>query len=218
ARPPGGGPLREAVGGARAARGGARARRGRCGGRTARARRGAPDGRQVAAGARVRPLPYPELRAARAAGRPRVSTGGSAARSACAIFHEGRTSRFGQRKGTETMSARPRVVIIGAGFGGLNAAKALRHAPVDVLLIDRNNYHTFQPLLYQVATAGLTDGDIAYQVRGVFHRQRNFRFRLGTVVDIDKEAKEVLLADGDRVAFDYLIAAPGAVYNDFGVP
>lgn len=116
------------------------------------------------------------------------------------------------------MSARPRVVIIGAGFGGLNAAKALRHAPVDVLLIDRNNYHTFQPLLYQVATAGLTDGDIAYQVRGVFHRQRNFRFRLGTVVDIDKEAKEVLLADGDRVAFDYLIAAPGAVYNDFGVP
>ncbi len=116
------------------------------------------------------------------------------------------------------MSARPRVVIIGAGFGGLNAAKALKRAPVDVLLIDRNNYHTFQPLLYQVATAGLAAGDVAHQVRGVFHGQKNVRFRQGTVVDIDKMAQEVVLADGERLGYDFLVAAPGAVYNDFGIP
>src|SRR5690625_2054080 len=116
------------------------------------------------------------------------------------------------------MNSRPRVIIIGAGFGGLYAAKALRHAPVDVLLIDRNNFHTFQPLLYQVATAGLDAADIAYQVRGVFHGQRNFKFRQGSVTTVDKERKEVVLSDGTRLAFDYLIAATGAVYHDFGTP
>ncbi|HZJ09645.1 MAG TPA: NAD(P)/FAD-dependent oxidoreductase [Trueperaceae bacterium] len=114
--------------------------------------------------------------------------------------------------------ARPQVVIIGAGFGGLNAAKSLRHAPVDVLLIDANNFHTFQPLLYQVSTAALDSSDIAYQIRGIFERQKNFRFRKGTVVDVDHDAKQVVLADNSREGYDYLVIGAGAVYDDFGVP
>lgn len=113
---------------------------------------------------------------------------------------------------------RPRVVIVGAGFGGLNAAKSLRHAPVDVELIDANNFHTFQPLLYQVATAALDASDIAHQIRGIFERQKNFRFRHGQVVGVDHDSKEVVLDDGARVGYDYLILAAGAVYNDFGTP
>ena len=113
---------------------------------------------------------------------------------------------------------RSRVVVVGAGFAGINAAKELKHAEVDVLLIDQNNYHTFQPLLYQVATAGLETGDIAHQVRDIFRRQKNFRFRQGTVTGVNWDAKEVELADGSAVPFDYLILGVGAIYNDFGVP
>ncbi len=116
------------------------------------------------------------------------------------------------------MQQREKVVIIGAGFGGLNAAKALRFAPVDVLLIDANNFHTFQPLLYQVATAALDTGDVAHQVRQVFANQRNFRFRRGRVVAIDSNERTVALADGALIGYDYLIVAAGAVYSDFGVP
>lgn len=117
---------------------------------------------------------------------------------------------------TRHSSARPRVVIVGAGFGGLNAAKALKHAPVDVLLIDSNNFHTFQPLLYQVATSALDAGDIAHQVRSIFEHQKNFGFRTGTVIAVDHDARTLTLADGSTVSFDYLILAAGAVYNDFG--
>ena len=113
---------------------------------------------------------------------------------------------------------KPRVVIIGAGFAGLNAAKALKKAPVDILMIDQNNYHTFQPLLYQVATAGLEPSDIAHQVRGIFHQQQNFRFRQGKVSGVDWQNNDVLLENSEAVHFDYLILAAGAVYNDFGTP
>jgi NADH dehydrogenase len=113
---------------------------------------------------------------------------------------------------------RPKVVIVGAGFGGLYAAKTLKRTEVDILIVDQHNYHTFQPLLYQVATAGLDTGDVAHQVRGVFHRQRNVRFRQGTVVGVDWDAKAVLLKDGSRLRYDYLILAAGAVYNDLGTP
>jgi len=113
---------------------------------------------------------------------------------------------------------RPRVIIVGAGFAGLNAAKELKHAPVDVLIVDQHNYHTFQPLLYQVATAGLDVSDVAHQVRDIFRRQPNLRFRQGTVSGVDWGAKELELADGARLAFDSLILAAGAIYHDFGTP
>jgi NADH:ubiquinone reductase (H+-translocating) len=116
------------------------------------------------------------------------------------------------------VAARARVVIVGAGFGGLNAARALRNAPVDVLVIDQHNFHTFQPLLYQVATAGLDAGDIAHQVRGIFRRQRNVRFLMGRVTGVSWDDRAVVLADGERVPFDYLVVAAGAVYHDFGTP
>lgn len=111
----------------------------------------------------------------------------------------------------------PRVVIVGAGFGGLNLARRLRKAPVEVLLVDQNNYHTFQPLLYQVATAGLEPEEIAHAVRGIFQRQRNFRFRLGSVVTVDRERKEIWLADGDRIGYDFLVLAAGVVTNFYSV-
>ncbi len=115
-----------------------------------------------------------------------------------------------------TKSERPRVVIIGAGFGGMNAARALAKAPVDVVLIDRNNYHLFQPLLYQVATAGLSPDDIAYPVRAIFRKQKNFRFRLAEVTGVDFERQVVDMTTG-TLPYDYLILAPGGQTNYFGL-
>ena len=110
---------------------------------------------------------------------------------------------------------RPRVVIIGAGFGGLSAAKSLAKAPFDVALIDRYNYHMFQPLLYQVATAALSPGDIAFPIRTVFRRAPNVRVVLTTVSAIDAERNEVI-AEANRIPFDYLIVATGARQAYFG--
>ena len=115
-------------------------------------------------------------------------------------------------------SSRPHVVIVGAGFAGLEAAKALRTAPVRVTLVDRNNYHKFQPLLYEVAMAGLEPDDIAHNVRNIFQRSENVRFRLGTVVGLDRAAKQLRLEDSDPLTYDALILAAGAVTNDFGIP
>ncbi len=111
----------------------------------------------------------------------------------------------------------PRVVIIGAGFGGLNLAKRLRKANVEIVLIDRHNYHTFQPLLYQVATAGLEAEEIAHAVRGIFHGQQNFKFVLGDVQTVDFDAQAVLLTDDRRISYDYLVLAAGADTNYFGI-
>ncbi|CAN5736196.1 NAD(P)/FAD-dependent oxidoreductase [soil metagenome] len=116
------------------------------------------------------------------------------------------------------MEAKPRVLVIGAGFVGLYATKTLKDAAVEVLMIDQNNYHTFQPLLYQVATAGLEVGDVAQQVRDVFRKQENFNFRQGTVIGVDWDTQTVALADGEHLRYDYLILGAGAVYNNFGVP
>ena len=110
---------------------------------------------------------------------------------------------------------RPRVVIIGAGFGGLSAAKSLAKAPFDVALIDRYNYHMFQPLLYQVATAALSPDDIAFPIRTVFRRAPNVRVVLATVSAIGAEQNEVI-AGANRIPFDYLIVATGARQAYFG--
>ena len=114
------------------------------------------------------------------------------------------------------MSA-PRVVIVGGGFGGLYAAKALRDAPVEITLVDRRNYHVFQPLLYQVATAALNPSDIAYPIRSVLRRQKNAHVILGQAQSIDLDAKIIHLSDGD-LAYDYLILATGATHSYFGHP
>ena len=105
---------------------------------------------------------------------------------------------------------RPRMVIIGAGFGGLSAAKSLAKAPFEVVLIDRYNYHMFQPLLYQVATAALSPADIAWPIRTMFRRELNVSVVLANVSAIDAERNEVI-AEGNRIPFDYLIVFnPGA--------
>ncbi|HWF08879.1 MAG TPA: NAD(P)/FAD-dependent oxidoreductase [Bryobacteraceae bacterium] len=113
---------------------------------------------------------------------------------------------------------RPRVVIIGGGFGGLYAALSLRRTAVDVTLIDRRNFHLFSPLLYQVATGALSPGEIASPLRYVLNRQKNTRVLLGEAADIDIEAHEVVLKDGPRVPYDTLILATGSTHSYFGHP
>ena len=113
---------------------------------------------------------------------------------------------------------RHRVVVIGAGFGGLATARALGDAPVDVTIIEANNFHTFQPLLYQVATAGLDSGNVAYAVRGIFRRQRNVDVKMARVTGIDLAARTVAIDTGDPVGYDTLVIAAGAVSTSFGVP
>jgi len=108
-----------------------------------------------------------------------------------------------------------RVVILGGGFGGLYATQALRRAPVDVTLIDRRNFHLFQPLLYQVATGSLSPSEIAEPLRAVLRKQKNARVLLGDAVDLDAENRRLILADGD-VPYDYLIVATGAQNYFFG--
>src|ERR1700719_356659 len=108
------------------------------------------------------------------------------------------------------MSERWKVVIVGGGFGGLSAAQHLTSNLVDVTLIDRNNYHLFQPLLYQVATGSLSAGEIASPLRSVLSRQKNTRVLLGTVVDVDPESKHVTLQDGAVLEYDSLIVAAGS--------
>ena len=119
---------------------------------------------------------------------------------------------------TRHLQTKPRIVIVGAGFVGLYAAKALRKADAEVVLIDQNNYHTFQPLIYQVATAGLEPSEVAHGVRTIFQRQKNFTFRQATVQGVDWDNKTLTLAGEDALSFDYLIIGAGAVYNDFGIP
>ncbi len=110
----------------------------------------------------------------------------------------------------------PHVVIIGAGFAGLEAAKSLDGAPVQVTLIDKQNFHLFQPLLYQVATAGLSPDDIAYPVRAILQNQRNVEFRQAEVTDINVQDHQVTTSTG-TVNYDYLIMAAGATHNFFGL-
>jgi NADH dehydrogenase len=111
-----------------------------------------------------------------------------------------------------------RVVILGGGFGGLDAARALAHAPVQATLLDRHNYHLFQPLLYQVATASLSPGDIASPIRWVLRRQQNIEVLLANAERIDTAARRVHLDRGDSIEYDFLIVATGAAHAYFGHP
>src|SRR5688572_18448817 len=117
---------------------------------------------------------------------------------------------------TPSAAARPHIVIVGCGFGGLEAARALRHADVDITIVEKTNHHLFQPLLYQVATAGLAAPSIAAPVRVLFRRDRNVTTLLGEVSGIDPAARAVQLKDGTRIGYDHLIVAAGATHSYFG--
>ncbi|MBA3604324.1 MAG: NAD(P)/FAD-dependent oxidoreductase, partial [Parachlamydiaceae bacterium] len=110
----------------------------------------------------------------------------------------------------------PRVVIIGGGFGGLNAAKALKNANVEILLIDRSNHHLFQPLLYQVASAAVSPGDIASPIRDILASQKNASVLLAEIVAVDKKYKQVVSENGERFSYDYLILSTGSRHSYFG--
>lgn len=112
--------------------------------------------------------------------------------------------------------ARPRVVVIGAGFGGLNLVKTLAPAAVDITVIDRTNHNLFQPLLYQVATAALAPSDIAVPIRSIFSRYRNVTVLMGEVESVDTHARTVHVQDTTAIGYDYLILATGSVYSWFG--
>jgi NADH:ubiquinone reductase (H+-translocating) len=114
------------------------------------------------------------------------------------------------------MDTMHRVVILGGGFGGLYAAKALKNAPVEVTVLDRRNFHLFQPLLYQVATGALSPGEIASPLRSVLRRQKNTQVLLGEAIDLDAERRAVIMADGQRVEYDSLIVATGSADSYFG--
>ena len=110
----------------------------------------------------------------------------------------------------------PRVVIVGGGFAGLDAARALKGQPVDITVVDRHNHHVFQPLLYQVATAGLSPGDIAAPIRWILRKQANARILLADVRRVDVEAHRLFLDGDETLTYDYLILAPGASHSYFG--
>jgi NADH dehydrogenase len=111
---------------------------------------------------------------------------------------------------------RPRVVIVGAGFGGLHAAMALRNLPIDLTVVDRRNHHTFQPLLYQVALAVLSPADIAQPIRTVLRRQTNTEVLMDEVTSVDVQNRNVSLASGTELSYDYLVIATGATHSYFG--
>ena len=117
---------------------------------------------------------------------------------------------------TQTPAARARIVIIGCGFGGLEATKALRHANVDITVVDKQNHHLFQPLLYQVATAGLTAPAIAEPIRRIFRRQPNVTVLMAEVTGLDTQARTVFLNDGQILPYDHLVVAAGATHSYFG--
>jgi NADH dehydrogenase len=117
----------------------------------------------------------------------------------------------------EVVAGEPEVLVIGGGFGGLHVVRALSKGPAHVTIVDRHNFHTFQPLLYQVATAGLEPADVAYPIRTIFGRRSNVGFRHGAVAQLDLEGRRATLLDGAVIAFDHVVVACGAAANFFGI-
>lgn len=107
-------------------------------------------------------------------------------------------------------------MIIGGGFGGLNVAKKLKKCPLDILMIDKTNHHLFQPLLYEVASAGLSPAEIAIPIREILRKQENTTVMMGEIVDVDKKNRQVVLGNGERLDYDYLVIAVGARHSYFG--
>ncbi|MCJ7441517.1 MAG: FAD-dependent oxidoreductase, partial [Thermoanaerobaculaceae bacterium] len=132
----------------------------------------------------------------------------------CPAPHSG-AGRVGARPDPWREQGKPHLVIVGGGFAGLYAARALKSAPLQITVVDRRNHHVFQPLLYQVATAALSPGDIAYPIRAVLARQRNTRVWMAEVVAVDLAARKVLLRD-DELSYDHLILAAGVRHAYFG--
>ncbi len=132
----------------------------------------------------------------------------------CPAPHSG-AGRVGARPDPWREQGKPHLVIVGGGFAGLYAARALKSAPLQITVVDRRNHHVFQPLLYQVATAALSPGDIAYPIRAVLARQRNTRVWMAEVVAVDLAARKVLLRDGE-LSYDHLILAAGVRHAYFG--
>ena len=116
----------------------------------------------------------------------------------------------------QPLTYRPRVVIVGGGFAGIHAARGLARLPVDVTLVDRRNHHTFQPLLYQVALAVLSPADIAQPIRTILSRQQNAEVLMDDVIGIDADARQITLASGAQLPYDYLVLATGATHSYFG--
>src|SRR5438876_11655825 len=113
------------------------------------------------------------------------------------------------------MGTTPHVAIVGAGFGGLGVAEQLDHVPVEVTLIDQHNYHTFQPLLYQVATSLLNAEDVGAPVRSLFRHQDNVTFRMASVRGVDMPGHKIQLKDGTQISFDYIVLVGGMTLNYF---
>ncbi|HWW52903.1 MAG TPA: FAD-dependent oxidoreductase, partial [Acidimicrobiales bacterium] len=111
----------------------------------------------------------------------------------------------------------PRVVVVGGGFGGLAVVRALLRDGADVVLVDRNNFHTFQPLLYQVATAGLDAENVAATLRGIFAGRPHFDFHCGDVTSVDLDARQVMVGE-HALPYEWLVLAPGSTSSSFGIP
>jgi NADH dehydrogenase len=138
----------------------------------------------------------------------------SGAREPIGVFKVSRPNDM--NAAADTAGERPRVVIVGGGFGGLQAAKALSRVPVEITLVDRENHHCFQPLLYQVASASLSPADVAWPIRAVLSRQRNVRVVMAEATGIDRKRRAVTTASGLSYPFDYLILASGVTHSYFG--
>src|SRR5580704_1104976 len=122
------------------------------------------------------------------------------------------------RSESRDLASLPHVVIIGGGFGGVAVAKGLADQDVRVTIVDQHNFHTFLPLLYQVATAGLEPADVAFPIRTIFGHAKDVRFRHGRVRSIDQADNAVVLGDGSTIDYDHLVIATGATAAFFGVP